>query len=314
MTINLSIIIPHYNTPLKLKKLLMTIPNKKDIQVVVIDDCSTKYLDTYVGIKNEFPYVDFLSTNSNSGAGKARNIGISEALGKWLLFADADDYFLENAYEKAKLFFDSGLDVIFFYPQSIDLTTNTQSDRHLNYVALLENYKKDTSNELQLKYGFVVPWSKMIRKDLIIKHDIKFDEVIASNDIMFSVFIGHYMKSFYIEDESIYCVTKDTGTLTKNINKEVYRSRLDVVIRKYNFLKNRLSKKEFKSLNLNGRGILIMAWRYDLGKKELFNAYRVLKKNKIKILELKLFNPIFVVRKTIFHLKKRNENKKYYVK
>ena len=41
----LSIIVPHYNTPKMLDRLLSTIPNNPEIEVLVIDDISDRELE-----------------------------------------------------------------------------------------------------------------------------------------------------------------------------------------------------------------------------------------------------------------------------
>lgn len=45
---NLSIIIPHYNTPDLLEKLIRSIPVDKDIQIVVVDDNSSMGLENLI--------------------------------------------------------------------------------------------------------------------------------------------------------------------------------------------------------------------------------------------------------------------------
>ena len=89
-----SIIIPHKNTPELLNRLLNTIPEDDCIQVVVVDDNSNPSLKPLSFRKNV--EVILLDANQSKGAGKARNVGIERAVGKWLLFADSDDFFVEN--------------------------------------------------------------------------------------------------------------------------------------------------------------------------------------------------------------------------
>ena len=45
----------------------------------------------FPGLKDE--KVEVYLTKEGKGAGYARNIGLKHAVGKWLIFADADDYF-----------------------------------------------------------------------------------------------------------------------------------------------------------------------------------------------------------------------------
>src|SRR5690554_3662855 len=123
----LSIIIPHFNSPRLLEKLIASIPVREDIQIIVIDDNSTVDKEIYQRlVKNTSAshHVLFLKNNSGKkGAGACRNIGLKWSTGHWVLFADADDYFVEGFYQKIKRFFNSEYDVIFFMPTSMELDT-----------------------------------------------------------------------------------------------------------------------------------------------------------------------------------------------
>ena len=89
-----SVIIPHRNIPLLLRRCLASIPKRPDVQVIVVDDGSDPGIVDF----QKFPWpkglcVELLLAKERKGAGYARNLGIKRARGKWLIFADADDYF-----------------------------------------------------------------------------------------------------------------------------------------------------------------------------------------------------------------------------
>ena len=92
--INYSIIIPHKNIPKLLQRCLNSIPQRDDLEIIVVDDNSDPSIVDF----GQFPGagrsdVSFFFDKSGKGAGRARNIGLQHAQGKWLLFADADDFF-----------------------------------------------------------------------------------------------------------------------------------------------------------------------------------------------------------------------------
>ena len=83
--ISYSIIIPHKNIPNLLQRCLDTIPQRNDIQVIVIDDNSD---DSIVDFNN-FPkwtgiHYEYYLTKGNNGAGFARNYGLKYAKGQWM--------------------------------------------------------------------------------------------------------------------------------------------------------------------------------------------------------------------------------------
>lgn len=309
----LSIIIPHYNSVNLLEKLLDTIPNHHDIQVIVVDDKSNeniKKIYNNLEIKYSQRNIEFYENNSNKkGAGTCRNIGIEHANGEWVIFADSDDYFLPDFYKIVNKYFGTSNDVVFFKPISIELDTGNLSDRHINYEKLIDDFLMGKQNsELYLRYFYYVPWSKLIKVDFIKKYKLKFDEVIASNDVMFSTKLGHYAKNIEVSNEVIYCVTRNSGSLTTVVSNEVFNSRLDVFIRYYWFLKKNLSEDDFKLLNLNGMGFVINS--LELGIKNMFKTLIKLNKNKIKLFSYKYLNLLHVINKLRdLYIEKRNLKK-----
>ncbi len=98
--VDLSIIIPVYNAEKYIGKCIESVleqVTKYSFEVIIINDGS---VDASLEVIKSF-YSDKISSYSimNSGPGHARNIGLSKAKGKFILFLDADDYLLPNAIE-----------------------------------------------------------------------------------------------------------------------------------------------------------------------------------------------------------------------
>src|SRR5699024_11398178 len=92
--VQLSIIIPHYNSTFLLAKLLRSIPYNSAVQVIIIDDNSDEFYQSELynlQLKNNVAI--YTNESNTKGAGASRNIGLEKAVGKWLLFADSDDYY-----------------------------------------------------------------------------------------------------------------------------------------------------------------------------------------------------------------------------
>lgn len=316
--IDISIIVPHYNSTSSLKKLLHSIPVKKNIEVIVVDDRSTENFEEFIRMskQKEFKHVTFMNNKSSKkGAGVCRNIGLSKSTGKWILFADADDFFVENFYEYISEYFNTNYDVIFFTPTSLEIDTGYESDRHIRYEELLLNYtnSKNIKDETYLRYQFYVPWSKLISRQLIMDNEVYFDEVLASNDVMFSTKIGYYMKNFTVCIEKIYCVTRGSGTLTTNADIDVFDSRMDVHIRYCEFLKQNLDTKKYKILRPHGIGILFNAFKLKLGFSKIISIIFYLKQRKIAIFDIRFLNPLYIVRRLRYHNKNHKRKSRYII-
>lgn len=96
----LSVIIPLYNCEAVILRCLESIDHIDDMEVVVVDDGST---DNGAGVVKTYavshPWVRLVS-KENGGASSARNVGIDNATGDYLMFVDADDYLVPGGLEK----------------------------------------------------------------------------------------------------------------------------------------------------------------------------------------------------------------------
>lgn len=91
--LTLSVIIAAYNAGLFIEKLIDTIPSSDEVEIIVVNDGST---DSTADVVSKLALQDTrikLFCQKNAGVSVARNRGIQEAKGQWLMFADADDWF-----------------------------------------------------------------------------------------------------------------------------------------------------------------------------------------------------------------------------
>ena len=98
-----SAIIPCYNDGQYLHEAISSVADQtyNNIEIVIIDDCSTEKftIDVLKELKNSgYKVIDL---EKNSGPSVARNHGISEAKGKYILPLDADDKIASTYIEKA---------------------------------------------------------------------------------------------------------------------------------------------------------------------------------------------------------------------
>jgi glycosyltransferase involved in cell wall biosynthesis len=233
--INISIIIPHRNSFNKLIRLLNTIPETDTIEVIVVDDQSistiVKKLQNY-RFKNN---ITVIYSELNGGAGKARNIGLDKAAGDWVIFADSDDYFAHNAFKLTKEFLANKEDIIYFGVNSITELGN-QSYRHLRYMILIENYLGDQKYENELKFHFLAPWAKMVRRELLEKYSIRFEEIISGEDNLFSLKAANNAKKLTATYNVLYIITESKNSLSTTFSKDHFNSKFNAAIGANQFL------------------------------------------------------------------------------
>lgn len=239
---NFTVIIPHHtksSTDL-LKRAVNSIPNDETIQILIVDNSP---ININNNIFEKRVNVKILYSDKKKGAGHARNIGLQHAKGKWLLFLDADDFFTNNAFKIFEKHLKSSYDIIFFKSTSCYSDTLKTADRHQPYNEIIDKYIIDR-DEYNLRFFHEPPWSKLIKRDFINEKDILFDEVLASNDVIFSLKTGIAANKIAIDENIVYCITVNKGSLTNTISLENIESRFYVFIRKNEMLKANGFKKD----------------------------------------------------------------------
>lgn len=94
-----SIIVPVYNAAVYLERCLQSLADQtyNRIEIILVDDCSVddskKICETFIATDKRFKYIRL---KENSGAGKARQIGIDHSEGDVIGFADGDDWVAPN--------------------------------------------------------------------------------------------------------------------------------------------------------------------------------------------------------------------------
>ena len=235
----ISIVIPHKNSSNTVEKLVDTIPNVPEIEVIVVDDKS--YLEEFLFLlklrDKRSNLVVIQNEDEESNAGIARNIGLSHVNGQWVLFADSDDEFLDNAFD---VFFKTALDyrdfdVVLFRCRSLDEVRNPSS-RAEKVNSLIECYPDNIDTIL---YEWLVPWGKLIKFDLIEDNKLRFDSCLASNDVMFSTKLAAHAKNVSVINVEVYCCFLRVGSLTSSIDEDKALSRLSVLVSRNKYLSNK---------------------------------------------------------------------------
>lgn len=227
-----TILIPHHNIPILLKRCLDSIPKRKDLQIIVVDDCSTedcKWVETY---SEDWGEILLIENKEPKGAGHARNVGLDYVKGERLIFADCDDFFLENFSLILDKYKSTDYDLIFFNARSVysdDLKKEAiRANRVQEYI--------EKNDLLKLRYNFTEPWCKIIKTSIVSDNYIRFDETIVANDYIFSINIGLFSRKIIVEKTEGYVVTLRSQSLSSSFQSvEKLLVRIGVSRRAYDF-------------------------------------------------------------------------------
>lgn len=243
MTNKFSIIVPVYNVEKYLKKCFESIINQTYTHyevIIVCDKCSDnseEIVDQYVKKYKNFKKI----YAENTGLGKARNIGVKEAIGDYILFLDSDDYFELDLLEILNNELKDKPDLLRFQVQNIK---NNQvikyEEKPFDHLNGIEAFKKI------VKYHYIEnAWCYCYKRAFYKRNNFKFMEGCIAEDYGLTPLIiakAKTVKSIsyigynYIERENSLMTSKD---YKKKIKK------MDDMILQANFLKNEL--KDIKS-------------------------------------------------------------------
>ena len=222
-TITYSFIIPHKNCPDLLQRCVNSIPRRDDVQIIVVDDDSDPEIVDWNSFKfQDERCIELVLTKGGHSAGAARNEGLKKAVGKWILFADSDDYYVEGFLGVLDNYKDKDLDVLFFCLESIDSVTHNHSTAFDNIRFLYDSYFNDSTKLERIKY-LNSPVMKMTSRQLIDKYNIAFEDVILGNDLWYSYQVGYYAKKLEVIKDRlyIYCIHPNSTTFHRTVAKDV---------------------------------------------------------------------------------------------
>ena len=212
-----SVIIPHRNSVATLSRLLDSIPNTNDIEVLVVDNSEKSLNKVEVTSKRDFI---LLESPLMAYSGGAINLGIDRAKGKWIIVADADDFFTTDAFDIFYAQRNSVADIVYYKTK---LSAENPNTKHREtYAYLITNYLNSPSTKTitDIKVLYVVPWGKMVRKQYIIENHFRYDEIVAGYDLTISLKLALNTQKIDAVDKFVYMLTDSYNSLSK---KREYR-------------------------------------------------------------------------------------------
>lgn len=109
MGIKCSILIPMYNQEKLIEKCIDSLPERADIEIIVVDDKST---DNSLKVIDKYKQIKLLKNDKNLGIGLTRQKLLDAAVGEYIFFIDSDDYVYTKDFEDVLNSLDGSYDVV----------------------------------------------------------------------------------------------------------------------------------------------------------------------------------------------------------
>ncbi len=215
--VKVSVIIPVYNTEKYLDECLNSVQNQtlKDIEIVCVNDGST---DGSLKILEEHEKNDSrirIINQENGGVSSARNNGIRNAHGDYIMFLDSDDCFVPYACEKEyNVAVKNEANVVefgvkdFVDGQAVDLSGVSYDDSKITVYTRKENENPFSA----LNFSCGVVWNKIWKRSFINENKLVFKEgIYRGEDSLFNMMAGPNLYKF-VKDDNILHIYR-TGRL-----------------------------------------------------------------------------------------------------
>lgn len=214
--ITYTIVIPHKNSPEYLNRCVDSIPQRDDLEIIIIDDNSED--DKRPSVKHERARIIFLSKDESNGAGHARNVGLKNAVGKWLLFADCDDYYEKGFINELDKYKDQDIDILYFsaFLDKETVVGNNNVNYYDSVLDIYDNSNKGINDIKRLGLSTNAPWNKMFKHSFIKDINVLFEEIPMSNDAWFVNYAGFKAVKIGILKTKLYHYIINAEGITKS--------------------------------------------------------------------------------------------------
>jgi glycosyltransferase involved in cell wall biosynthesis len=257
----ISIIVPVYNGEKFIVRLIKTVENQTihNFEMICVDDGSTddtaKFLDDY---EKKYEWLTVIHQD-NKGLADARNSGIERALGEYIMFLDADDYWESNTIEQVtdriKKYHPDLLDFGMYY---IDDSENKNPGHHKlpkeqildkeiidsRIIPHLINVKSDPD-----AFIYDYAWNKVYKRSIIIDNNIRFPVGRRTwEDRPFVVDYLRYIETYFSIDAYLYNYVSVDNSLSRRYDLQFF----NIILENYSLYYSWFSKKyDFTSLYVN---------------------------------------------------------------
>nr|WP_314895786.1 glycosyltransferase family 2 protein [uncultured Flavobacterium sp.] len=324
-----SIIVPVYNVEDFLVQCIDSIlcQTYANFEIIMVNDGSTDSSPEICSLYKKKDTRNRIIHKENGGLSDARNVGLLQAKGDYVIFTDSDDYWEGNRVleELNNLIKESYPDLIiheesrFFSKNHVKCKYNQQ---------FINNKTEDFRKEVELLVYYdlfaACAWDKIVRRTILIDNKLFFPIGRKSEDMEWcSRLINHidtyaiYPKSFYIYRQGR--LGSITFNLSENHMMDVYemikqglnaikdtKSSLNIPLVNYWAINYAAFLKDFYVLSSNNRNIIwndLVSWKYLLKEGRNIKVDKVMKfYNFMPFVMLPIFLNIYRI-VTVFHKK-----------
>ena len=214
----ISIIVPVYNVESYLEECLESIRQQTftDIEVILVNDGSTdsskEICERFCQVDNRFKLIN----QENQGQSVARNRGVKESVGQFIMFVDSDDVINTNVLEVLLPYMKTDVDIVECR------MTRKKEEFFLNKTSTIVfegNSKEAILNCIAFKEVKYCAFKKLYRREIVQK--IPFLEGYIYEDVFTGInYLNHIRKIIVVDYIGYYYRVRPNSTMTKSFNEK----------------------------------------------------------------------------------------------
>lgn len=213
----LSVVVPVHNGEKFLTQLIGSIASQDftDYEVIFVNDASTDRTGDILLEAPAFnPRIRFMVANCKN-AGDARNLGLEKALGKYVLFLDADDFVAKNMFSKiCSAAASNCADIVLFGGRRYDEVEKKLSEkREFVRADLAPSGVFSSIDAAQRLFQITTPcpWNKLFCREFLESNSLRFDSLGNAEDLSFSLGALALANRIVVLDEDYIRYRVNTG-------------------------------------------------------------------------------------------------------
>lgn len=227
-------IIPVYKAEQYLDECMSSILNQtySDYEVLLVDDESPDnsgvMCDAYAEKHDHVRAIH----QKNGGASVARNTGIKNATGDYVIFLDSDDFWDDvNGLKKIDELFQPGVDAVCYASRTFYFESGTSVDDRYDYPAELNTMAPEACLKYLVEHDLLNMHSskKAFRKSFLVDNNLFYQPGIRTEDVEWGLRIANCLPTYRFLNEKLYVYRQHSGSVTKVIGAKHLAEYLEII-------------------------------------------------------------------------------------
>lgn len=224
MSVKITMVVPVYKVEQYIDKCINSLINQtyKEVEIILVDDGSPdrcpEICDQYAQEDKRIKVIH----KTNGGLSDARNVGLKEATGEYVLFVDSDDYIQEDTCERfVSIMGNNRPDIVVGNAYRLEGNKKYSMEHKLNTNGKMIEGIDYLKEELKGKSMYMAAWLNLYRTRFLLENKLQFSVGLLHEDEDFTP--RAFLKAKAVIGTNLffynYMIREDSITMKKDLSK-----------------------------------------------------------------------------------------------